>query len=488
MLDYNLADTIAAVSTPPGNSALGIVRVSGAEACARARELFAPDGDFPPGRGAVAGKIRWTEGGRALAAPGVLYLMPGPRSYTGEDTAEIIVPGAAALLQRLLELLVSRGVRRAAAGEFTWRAFFHGRLNLTEVGAVAELISTADRENRRAAADVLHRGASGRLRGVRDELRVAAALVEQEIDFSEDETPPEFFAEMAARLGKIREKTARALEATARAAGRGEGLAVGLAGLTNAGKSSLFNRLLGREAAIVAAERSTTRDVLAQSLELDGVRILLCDRPGGDDCGSALARRLDTRDAGDGGYALLVLVVDARAAAPADLAALGSFLRRQPPARALLVYNKCDGCSGAGERENSGVGAVCPADAVAPAVRETVRSALRDNPGVKSSAVLEVSAVTGAGMPALRQALAAAAATDCGAAQAAADANGRARAALAGADAAIARAGEYLETDGNLEFAAFELRDAYQTLSALSGEVYSEDVLDGIFSRFCVGK
>ena len=483
MLEYNLADTIVAVSTPPGNSLAGIIRLSGPEALARAREMFVAENPLPAvsdnsaGRVAVRGKITWNDGGVPLAVPAVLYLLPGPKSYTGEDTAEIIVPGAACLLEMLVAEIVRRGARLAAAGEFTWRAFFRNRMDLREVNAVAALIGAADQQSRRAAVDVLRQGVSGKISAWREELQTAAALVESEIDFSEEETPDEFFTALSARLEKLSADCASAVEASRASLGRGEGLAAGLVGLTNAGKSSLFNLLLGRPAAIVSPRNSTTRDQITGTLDAAGTRWLLIDCPGEDFSGSALGDTLHARNAAlNRDFALTLVVIDGRTEAEADVAALERFLRDLPAGRVVWVYNKCDGLAGGGNG----------AAEAAPRIAATVAAARAAHPEWLTVDTVCVSAKTSAGREKLLSALEKAAAQDCGVADAVA-ADARTRDALERADAAVVRAQTWL-AEMNLEFAAFELREAYQIMTSLSGETYGEDILQNIFSRFCIGK
>jgi tRNA modification GTPase len=407
-------ETIAAPATSPGGALRAVVRVSGP----RAFELAAA---FP----------------RAV-------VRRGPRTYTREDTAEIHLPGAAPLVHRCLRLLTERGARLARPGEFTLRAFLHGRLDLAQAEAVERLISAGDEAERRAALVLLGGGWSRRLRDVEAALLDLCADAEAAIDFVDQDieilSPAAARGRAAALLGRLRDSARSTSSSAVR-----DGLpTVVLRGRPNAGKSTLFNALAGADA-LVSPSAGTTRDVLgAEALIAPGLRVRLLDTAGVGQAADPLAAAAERRAgaaAAAADVALLVIDATSREAAP------------EPAGTTVIVANKIDLTSA-----------------------EEVRARYAGRP------FAAVSGLTGEGLDGLRRELARALAGDAGDGVRVSERQGSL---LREADAALARA---VERESPLEILALDLRAALAALGAITGRNVDEDLLDRVFSRFCLGK
>ncbi len=423
-------DTIAACATAWGHAAIAVVRVSGPDACAVAARVA---GTLPPPR--HAGVRRFAD----AAGPfdeGVVTVFPGPRSYTGEDVVELAGHGNPLLVERLLAVL---GVRLARPGEFTRRAFLAGRMDLTRAEAVLATIEARSS----TGLELARAGLDGRLVAAIEALRASlvdvCAELEAVLDYPGEDLLVGSDAALAARLSELAEEAAR-LGATWRA-GRiaVEGARVVLAGPVNAGKSSLFNALLGRPRAIVSPQAGTTRDAVEAPLQLHEARLTLVDTAG-----------------------------DREAADPIE--AEGVELARAEAAGADLVL-RC----------------IPPGGAVPAARAGELRVATMCDVGAAPPGVLAVSSRSGEGMDALRAAM-------LGALRG--EAPGSAAVVLTSARQAelLGRvAAELREASSTLPYAgaavAVELGySALEALAELSGSSVREAVLDRLFARFCIGK
>ena len=270
-----MSDTIFAPATAAGRAAVAVVRLSGPRS---AEALKALAGRLPVARRASLRRLADGEG--AAIDDALVLWLPGPNSYTGEDSAEFHVHGGPAVVGALVEALAALGLRLAEPGEFTRRAFEHGKLDLAQAEGVADLIDAETEGQRRQALDQL----GGRLSGVqarwRDGLMEASALLEAAVDFPDEELP----TDVAARARPVLQRLADELEAAAADAERGErvreGFRIALVGAPNAGKSTLLNALVGRDAAIVTATPGTTRDVIEVPIVLGGYKVLMADTAG----------------------------------------------------------------------------------------------------------------------------------------------------------------------------------------------------------------
>jgi tRNA modification GTPase len=447
------ATTIAAIASPPGGGERGIVRLSGPKARDLVRAVWGGPGDLVLGERALAvGRFRDARGTQPL----LLLWMPGPRSFTREDVAEFHLPGSPPLLRAALDRLLDLGAVVAAPGEFTRRAFLSGRIDLARAEGVLELVRARNEGERRAATALLAGGLSDRIGALRDGLEDVRALVEASLDFDARDTGDVAAEEIDRRLAEARSALAETQGfEVARARGAGEPL-VALVGAPNAGKSSLYNRLLGRERAIVAPVAGTTRDPVGTEIDLDGIRCRLLDTAGLDAAEpadpierAARTAALSAVESAD----ILVWVVDA-----ASAGARGSPPRSEGR---ILAWNKVD---------RPGAPAVPP-------------EGLADGPWVATSAA------TGSGIPELRAAILAALRGGPGSdAVSTRELGARHRAALDRAAAAVEKSLEGRRRGVALELLAEDLRAATDALDEITGRTTAEDVLDRIFARFCLGK
>jgi len=268
-------ETIAALGTPAGTGALAVIRLSGPDCLALCRNIF---GRSPTPRVATRGYFR-DQNGRIVDDVLFTYFA-GPKSYTGEDVLEITAHGNPYIAQRILEDLAGRGARPAEPGEFTRRAFLNGKLDLTQAEAVMDLISARSERALVAAQKQLRGALSREMDGLSRALITALAKIEAYIDFPEEDLPPENRAEVLASVEKILAGTSRLLATQHYGELLRDGVAVAIVGEPNAGKSSLLNRLVGRERAIVSEKPGTTRDFLEERLMVGPHLFRLIDTAG----------------------------------------------------------------------------------------------------------------------------------------------------------------------------------------------------------------
>lgn len=444
-------DTIYAPATAPGRAAIAVLRLSGpasAHVC-----LCLTRRPPPPPRRATLRALHDPAGGEVLDR-GLALWMPGPDSFTGEDVLELQVHGGRAVVDALLAALAELpGLRPAEPGEFTRRAFLAGRLDLTAAEGLADLVDAETRAQARQALRQMD-GALARLYdGWRDRLVAALALLEAEIDFAADEDVPDRLIDQVAP--EIAELGA-AIQAHLADAGRGErlreGLSVAIVGPVNAGKSSLLNRIAGRDVAIVAATPGTTRDVIEVQLDLDGLPLTLLDMAGLREAGDEVEAEGVRRARARAERADLRLILFDGAHWPELDRATTAWLDHD----ALVAVNKAD------------LG--LPA-ALLVGGREALRLSCR----------------TGAGLDRLLDRLRDAARGRLSSADRPVLTRARHRVALGEALDALKRF-EAAAEGGELALLAEDLRLAARALGRITGRVVVDDLLDRIFASFCIGK
>jgi tRNA modification GTPase len=453
-------DTIAAVATPPGRGAVALVRVTGPDALGVLLRLAPGLRGAPPARAQRLARLAHPETGETLDR-GLVAYFPAPGSYTGEDTVELTTHGGVLTPQLVLDAALAAGARAAEPGEFTRRAYLNGRLDLLQAEAVADLIDGRSRALHRAAVHQMERGLSRRVEALREALVGAQALLVYGIDFPEEDEPPV----PPERIRAAAEDVLRRVDGLLATAPEGELLREGaltvLAGRPNSGKSSLFNALLGVERAIVTEIPGTTRDALEAVVSLDGYPFRLVDTAGlretadrVEEIGIEVARRYLAA------ARLVLFCVEAgRPLEPEE----EEFLREPGPASVVLVRTKADCAAGLADPGSDAAEGL-------PSVR--------------------VSAPQGEGLGGLRQLLLRAAfggilgepgeaplVTRERQARALRRARGEVRLFLDAWDEGIPP-----------EFAATHLQAAAGALEELLGVIGTEDVLDRVFSSFCVGK
>src|SRR6201990_315779 len=275
-----VSDTIAAISTPPGEGAIALVRISGPNASEIADNIF--QGKEPPSRFAShvqhLGEICSAE--NQMIDQVVLSVHRAPASYTGEDLVEIGCHGGTLVSAKVLEACLRAGATAARPGEFTERAFLNGKMDLTQAEAVIDLIRAKTDLALRSATEQLEGRLGGQIRKIRGELVELLAHINASIDFPEEGIAPDEGETLRARLGSIREEIAALLATADQGRILREGVRVVIYGATNAGKSSLLNRLLGYDRVIVSDTHGTTRDTIEESVNLEGVPIRLLDTAG----------------------------------------------------------------------------------------------------------------------------------------------------------------------------------------------------------------
>ena len=436
-----MTDTIFALATPPGRGAVAIIRISGPETAQVLEQLGA--GTVKP-RLASVRNLRHDD--RLIDQALVLYFV-GPNSYTGEDTAELHLHGGRAVIEAASKALIALGVRPAEAGEFTRRAFQNGRMDLAQAEAVADLIDAETDAQKSQALGQLDGALSQTYAGFRADLLKAMSLVEAEIDFPDEEVPDN----LARTAGPVLDGLIGNLEAALSDADRGrrvrEGYRIVLLGETNAGKSSLFNALTAREAAIVTPIAGTTRDVLDADIMIGGYAVTLSDTAGLRDSDDPVEAEGIRRARARAKAADLRLWVRSPQTVGADPAA------NYVGPRDLQILNKAD------------LGAIEPAS------------------GIEA---LTVSTLTGEGMSQLQQWLAERLARDLSGADFPAITRERHRRRLVEALEAVRMARRALDVAP--EMAGDDLRRASDALSRVTGAIGVEDILGEVFSSFCIGK
>ncbi|MBV9695495.1 MAG: tRNA uridine-5-carboxymethylaminomethyl(34) synthesis GTPase MnmE [Gammaproteobacteria bacterium] len=446
-------DTIVAIATPPGRGGIGIVRLSGPKVPELAAVLL---GELPRPRHATFARFQAADG--AALDAGLALFFPGPHSYTGEHVLELHGHGGPLVLEALQARALELGARRALPGEFTQRAFLNDKLDLAQAEAVADLIEAGSREAARAAMRSLQGEFSSMVQGLTEALIELRTYVEAAIDFPEEEI--DFLAdrELTERFAAVRAHFA-AVQASAQQ-GRllREGMTVVIAGRPNAGKSSLLNRLAGYDAAIVTDLPGTTRDVLRERIEIDGMPLHVLDTAGLREAQDRIEAEGIRRAQAEMARADRVLFVIDAAADPAGAAFAAERGQLPPSLPVTLVFNKCDLSRGL-------------------PLADTLSGPPR----------LYLSALTGEGVPALREHLKRSMGYQS-AAGSTVSARARHLEALTRARSHTEEAERQLREHRAGELVSEELRLAQQALSEITGEFSSEDLLGRIFASFCIGK
>lgn len=450
---FSTDDTVVAIATPPGRGGIGVVRVSGPAAYRVAESVLVLDQPLAPRHATFCCLRVGADPGRHIADHVVATFFPGPRSYTGQDVVELSAHGSPVVLQHILSRAVAAGARLARPGEFTLRAFVGGKLDLVQAEAVGDLIAATTPLQAQLAFEQLDGALTARITALHDELFRLIAKLEASLDF------PDEGYHFAAQdeIDEVVTGLLTRIDALVSQGHRGrtvrEGATVVFAGKPNVGKSSLFNVLLGHERAIVSATPGTTRDLVTEAMEIEGVPVMLVDTAGFRDASDAVEREGVMRGQRSREVAALTLVVldGSQPLDDTDLRLLSETMAR---AR-VVVANKCD-------QPRHGVYDVAE--------------------------YVSVSAVTGEGIGALRDVIA------------------RELGVVAPSDtpavsnvrhvALLERARQELETVRQLvtrdmppeEFVLTHLHAAQGCFEEVVGTRTTDDVLAHIFSTFCIGK
>ncbi|SRR6266481_2258947 len=458
----NLDDTIVAIATPPGRGGIGVVRLSGSEARTIGSALLRLRHELAPGRALFAELIEPETGERIDEA--VITYFARPHSYTHDDVIEISAHGSPVVLRRVVELALERGARMAEPGEFTMRAFLNGRIDLTQAEAVRDLIESQTLYQAKVAAQQLDGALSKRLQPVKKKLVELVAIMEAGIDFAEDDVSVLPAKEILARLAEIQTPLEQLRASFAYGKMVHQGLTLAIVGRPNVGKSSLFNRLVERDRAIVTATPGTTRDLVTETVALGGIPLRLVDTAGirlsADEAESiGIRKSWEALSEAD----LVLVVMDAEAAHgdqdhDQDKALLEACKNR----RTLIAANKCD------LAQNS--------------------SFILNGDG-HSLEVFRTSALTGEGIDALRSGILKHVSGGSGAEHEAGFlTNIRQQRLVEESLTSLAAAVRAVQGSIPHEMIMLDLYGALRPLDAITGETTTDDILNLIFSSFCIGK
>ncbi|WP_420264108.1 tRNA uridine-5-carboxymethylaminomethyl(34) synthesis GTPase MnmE [Candidatus Magnetominusculus dajiuhuensis] len=473
MSDINLSDdTIAGISTPPGVGGIGIVRISGWDAVNVAERIFSS----PKGK-EIASMPSFTMAYGFIIDPekrekideALLSVMRAPKSYTAEDVVEINCHGGLFTVSKTLQLAIKAGARLAAPGEFTMRAFLNGRIDLAQAEAVLDIINAATHKSGQLALEQLSGGLSSNISPIIDELISMCAEVEAQIDFPEDDIPS---SDKSMLMDKINSMvTALMTLSESYSFGRfyREGLSTAIVGKPNVGKSSLLNALLKRDRAIVTPLPGTTRDTIEEAININGLPVRMVDTAGireGHELAEAegISRSIAAIEAA----ALVITVFDGSTAFTTED---DEILRATAGKDIIIAINKADKQM----VYNNGY------------IVDKYRRATNQDTEVK---IVNISALSGDGLDTLKETLYShvMGGSTPEAGEGAIVTNQRHKGALDEAASALMAAQKCLSADAPYEITAIELRNALNALGQITGTITTGDILNRIFSDFCIGK
>jgi len=446
----NLDDTIVAIATPPGRGGIGVVRLAGPEARAITGPMLRLKQELAPGR-AILGELIASSGERIDEV--VVTYFAKPHSYTTDDIVEISAHGSPVVLQHIVEVTLTRGARLAEPGEFTMRAFLNGRLDLTQAEAVRDLIDSQTLYQAKVAAQQLDGALSHRLQPIKQQLVELIAVLEAGIDFAEDDVSVLPGPQISERISPIKSSLQELAQSFSYGKIVQQGFTLAIVGRPNVGKSSLFNRLVEHERAIVTATPGTTRDLVSETVAIGGIPVRLVDTAG-------IRRALDEAEKigiqksmeALADSDLVLVVVDSSQPLTEEDRELLKDIGQRP---AIVVQNKAD-LGHATDSENSAV---------------------------------RTSAITGAGIPELRAEILQHVGGENGAqGEAAFLTNLRHQKLVTESISALTAAETAVGNKIPHEMLLLDLYSALRSLDEITGATTNDDILSLIFSRFCIGK
>ena len=455
----NLDDTIVAIATPPGRGGIGVVRLSGPDAMKIALPMLRLRHDVEPGR-AVFGEL--IEPSDASSGSGerideaVVTYFAKPHSYTTDDVIEISAHGSPVVLGHIVELCMTSGARMAEPGEFTMRAFLNGRIDLTQAEAVHDLIESRTLYQAKVAAQQLDGALSRRLQPIKQTLVELIALLEAGIDFAEDDVSVPQDAVILERMTNVRNPLQQLADSFAYGKIVHEGLTLAIVGRPNVGKSSLFNRLVERDRAIVTATPGTTRDLVSETVSIGGIPIKLVDTAGMRDAldeAESIGIRKSIEALADADLVLVVL--DASQAETSEDQKLIDQARTQS---FLVIENKCD------LKETSHL---------SPSVRPLIRTSALTGEGIAELRSAILKSVSGLGGPQGESGFLT---------------NIRHKQQISNSLVALDAAQKAVQGKIPHEMLLMDLYNALRPLDAITGATTTDDILNLIFSTFCIGK
>lgn len=464
-----IEDTIVAIATPPGRGGIGVLRLSGERAIEIASQMVRPAKVPPEVQRSTLGKFLDPQNGRVLDEV-VLTFYRKPHSYTGEDVVEISCHGSPVILGYLMECCLQAGARAAEPGEFAMRAFLSGRIDLTQAEAIHDLVESRTLYQARVAATQMGGSLSARLKPHKQALLDLIARIEAGIDFADDDVDVMHWSDLLAQLNAIRADIAKLVEGYTYGRIVREGLSLSVVGRPNVGKSSLFNRLLNMDRAIVTEIPGTTRDLVTETASIGGIPVSLVDTAGIRATADAVEKiGVERTHRAMVDSDLRLLVVDTSQAWTKDDQELLHKTRRI--GSMLVVANKAD----------------LPEQTSRTAIEQAI---LADEPdAIDPVEIIVTSALTGQGMEELRDRIiqAAGAGSDHGA-EGELVTNLRHQQLLNESLEALDRCREAAGNKTHHEMLLLDLYDALRPLDTMTGATDVEDILGLIFSRFCIGK
>jgi tRNA modification GTPase len=463
---FSTTDTIVAIATPPGRGGIGVIRVSGSAAHDVAWRLVSRDRRFEP-RHATLTLIRDIEAvsaadgasrSRGAIDQAIVTYFPAPASYTGEDVVEISTHGSPVVLQHVVRAAMRAGARLAEPGEFTLRAFLHGRIDLPQAEAVADLIDAVTPLQARAAFDQIQGTLTDAMGEIDSSLFDLAARLEASVDFPDEGYHFVHPAEIATSLDSLIARTSALLTRGSRGRVVREGHLVAIVGEANVGKSSLFNALVGSSRAIVTDVPGTTRDLVSETIDFDGLRLTLVDTAGLRQTTDLVEAEGVSRSLGVARIAdVIVEVIDGTDVLTPELSTDGVLVPQRVDSTRVIVSNKSDKAGFLARVDALAISAVTGEGV--EQLRERIASALNWNP-IYSGDRPEITNIRHL------------------------DLLERACEAMKSARSSVADAGAALSE----EFVLADLQVARNALEEISGKRATHELLAHIFERFCVGK
>lgn len=457
----NITDTIAAIATPPGEGGIAVVRLSGKESFGIAGKIFYRDkglahGFDPASVESHTVHFGYIAGSGGLLDEGLLTLFKSPHSYTGEDVVEISCHGGSYIASKLLTKLIGEGARLATPGEFTKRAFLNGKLDLSQAEAVADLIRSKTESAHSSSLRQLEGELSGFVKQARAELIRITSLVELELDFAEEGLEFVGKEEILKLIETLSKRITEIISSYIAGKIIREGVTLVIAGKPNSGKSSLFNKLLAQDRAIVSGIPGTTRDYLEESVVIEGVLFRLTDTAGirtsGDEIESEGIQRSFKKIADAD---LTLYLIDSQTAGDDLKLELQNFSDKFSGTNAILVFSKSD--LGGKAEHPDGVRVSVYVDASVNDLKKIMKAkAFERGVKVNSSEIILT--------------------------------NFRHKQCLENVLASLESASRSAEEGMSGEFISVDLRSAMSHLGEITGEVTNDEILNNIFSSFCIGK
>lgn len=450
---YRPGETIAAVATPPGDGGVAIVRISGDNALITAAQIFSGPIHSYVSHTAHYGRIQTPSGEKI--DDGLALIMRAPRSYTGEETVEIMCHGGHLVTRRVLDAALSAGARAARPGEFTFRAFMNGRLDLSQAEAVQELIGAKNQWALQVAEGQLEGRLSRLVENFQERLTHLAAILEAWVDFPDEGLEFTTFEEMVHDLNTLQTEIQHLINTYHEGRILHEGISICLIGCPNVGKSSLMNALLDKERAIVSPLPGTTRDLVEDHVRLSGLNVKLIDTAGIREGADWIERegirrsRLAMEKAD-----LILFILDASAHMSEEDRVL---LHELPPAKTIAIWNKID----------------LPHTTLPPLLAHTLQVSAETGEGIETLKSTIDQVIWKEGPPSREEVVIT---------------NVRHQQALEKAAQAIGEVAKGLNTGVSPEFLTLEMRSGLSALGQIMGTNIGEDILSAIFSTFCIGK